>query len=141
MEEPPRYQVYPQVQQQQPQHRPDDHVNTNNLSPDRTRPIQYPAKMYEGSDSGGGYMSGTIEKPPPLIRNREDPLSGPRFYPVNHNNQPQQIQPPQSQSSWNQNIPMQMMGKDMPIQDTMNTNNMIYNANGESYIDDGLIDL
>lgn len=141
MEEPPRYQVYPQVQQQ-PQHRPEEHVNSNNMSPDRTRPIQYPVKMYEGSDAGGGgggYMSGTIEKPPPLIRNREDPLSGPRFYPVNHNNQPQQsqqqVQPPQSQSSWNQNIPMQMMGKDMPIQDTMNTNNMIYNANGESLIE------
>lgn len=118
MEEPPMYRT--NNQQGPQQHRPDENINIHSYSPDRTGSIQYPPRMYEGSDGSvgaGGYMSGTIEKPPPLIRNREDPMTGPRYYPVGNNNGQQ------SQSARNQNLPI---GKD-----NGNNNNMIYNGNGE----------
>lgn len=118
--------MYRNNQQGPQQHRPEENINIHNYSPDRTGPIQYPPRMYEGSDGSvgaGGYMSGTIEKPPPLIRNREDPMTGPRYYPVGNNNGQVQLQ---SQSARNQNLPI---GKDNNGQG--NNNNMIYNGNGE----------
>lgn len=107
-EPPPLYRSNPSVQLQQL-----PHVNNNNYAVDavdRSRPVPNAGKLYEGSE---GYMSGTIEKPPPLMRNREDPVSANGRY---YNNK---------------NIPMP--SNNMQIQDTMNgnsnNNNLIYNTN------------
>ena len=102
MEEPPLYHVNPAVQPQPQQqlHRVEEqqHMGSNNFG------RLYPGKFYEGSEaanSGAGYMSGAIEKPPPLIRNREDPSPG-RYYSGNQQ-QPQRVPMQQSQDNMGYN--------------------------------------
>lgn len=107
-------------------HMAEEH-NSNNFA---SRP--YPGKVFEGSEgvsADAGYMSGTIEKPPPL-RNREDPVSASGRY---YNSQ----MPQQQQIQSLRNLPMPIQQQQQQSQDAMNGNNLLYSSNSNNNNNEG----